>query len=60
MAKNGKDSVLIVVQLSGGNDFMNTIVPYSNPVYYDSRSTIVIPEKDVIQINYIKEMHLLM
>ena len=26
---------LVVVQLSGGNDYLNTIVPYGNGLYYD-------------------------
>ena len=43
MSGSGKKApVLVVVQLSGGNDFMNTIVPYTNPHYYDNRKTLVI------------------
>lgn len=37
--KNGgksKDPVLVVVQLTGGNDFMNTLVPYTSGMYYDA------------------------
>ena len=51
MTINGKPPVLVVVQLTGGNDFMNTIVPYNNPVYYDSRPTVVIPQDQVLPIN---------
>ena len=51
MTINGKAPVLVVVQLTGGNDFMNTIVPYSNPVYYDSRPTVVIPQEEVLPID---------
>lgn len=40
MKINGKDTVLVVVQLSGGNDFMNTIIPYTNGIYHDSRPTV--------------------
>ena len=29
MAGNGKAPVLVIVQLSGGNDFMNTLIPYT-------------------------------
>ena len=36
MSSNGKDPVLVVVQLSGGNDFMNTLVPFNQGHYYDS------------------------
>ena len=48
---NGKQPVLVVVQLSGGNDFMNTLIPYSNPVYHDSRPTVGIPEDKVLPID---------
>lgn len=51
MAKNGKPPTLVVVQLTGGNDFMNTVVPYSDGLYYDSRVTLAIPEDEVLPID---------
>ena len=51
MAGNGKPPVLVVVQLTGGNDFMNTVVPFTNPIYYDVRTKIVVPEDQVLPIN---------
>ena len=51
MAGNGKAPVLVVVQLTGGNDFMNTLIPYTNSVYYDSRPTVHIPEDQVLPID---------
>lgn len=48
---NHKDPVLVVVQLSGGNDFMNTVVPYMNGIYYDSRPLVGIPEDKVLPID---------
>jgi len=51
MSANGKPPVLVVLQLTGGNDFMNTIVPYNNPVYYDARPKIVVPQDEVLPIN---------
>ena len=51
MAQSAKPPVLVVVQLSGGNDFMNTIVPFTNPIYYDSRPKVVIPEDEVLPLN---------
>jgi uncharacterized protein (DUF1501 family) len=44
--KNGKtkDPVLVVVQLSGGNDFMNTVIPFTEGIYYDNRPLVGIPE----------------
>ena len=51
MKKINKDPVFVVVQLSGGNDFMNTFVPYGNPLYYDFRKTVGIPEDNLLQID---------
>ena len=48
MARNGKAPVLVIVQLSGGNDFMNTLVPYTNGVYYDSRPTLSVAPEQVL------------
>ena len=42
---------LIVVQLGGGNDGLNTIVPHGNDIYYQNRPTIAIPKKQVIQLD---------
>ena len=42
---------LVIVQLSGGNDFMNTLVPYDNGLYYDSRPEIAIDPDSVLKID---------
>ena len=49
--QNGKPKVLVVVQLSGGNDFMNTVIPYTNPLYHDFRKSVGIPEDKVLRID---------
>ena len=51
MSANGKPPVLVVVQLSGGNDFMNTLVPYTSGVYHDSRPTVGLDPDDVLPID---------
>ncbi len=43
-----KDPVLVVVQLSGGNDFMNTVIPFTEGIYYDNRPLVGIPEDKVL------------
>jgi uncharacterized protein (DUF1501 family) len=43
--------VLIVVQLKGGNDGLNTIVPYTDGTYYDLRGTLAIPQAQVLPMN---------
>ena len=42
---------LVIVQLSGGNDYMNTVVPYDNGLYYDFRPEIAIDPESVIKID---------
>ena len=51
MTSSKKDPVLVVLQLSGGNDALNTIVPYGDPLYKDNRPTVRIPEDQVLPIN---------
>ena len=51
MTATKKDPILVVVQLTGANDYMNTIVPYGDPLYYDNRPTVVIPEDQVLPID---------
>jgi uncharacterized protein (DUF1501 family) len=48
---NGKDPVLVVVQLNGGNDGLNTVIPYANNLYHDNRPTIRVAEDDVLHLN---------
>jgi uncharacterized protein (DUF1501 family) len=51
MAANTKAPVLVVLQLSGGNDGLNTVIPYSNPLYRDNRPKVGIPEDQVLALN---------
>ena len=51
MSSDKKDTVLAVLQLSGGNDGMNTVVPYGDPLYFDNRQNVRVPEEQVIPIN---------
>jgi len=42
---------LVIIQLSGGNDGLNTIIPYGNDIYYQKRKTIAINQTDIIKLN---------
>ena len=50
MVSTVKDPVLAVMSLSGGNDGLNTIIPYNNPHYRDYRQSLGIPEDQIIPI----------
>jgi len=51
MASTHKDPVLVVLQLTGGNDYLNTVIPYTNPLYHDNRPAVGIPEDQVIPLD---------
>jgi uncharacterized protein (DUF1501 family) len=46
-----KDTILVVVQLSGGNDGLNTVIPYTHDAYRNARPKLAISAKEVLKIN---------
>src|SRR5215470_9905957 len=42
--------ILVVVQLSGGNDGLNTVVPFGEPEYYELRSSLAVPASTVLPL----------
>ena len=46
-----REKSLVVVQLSGGNDYLNTIVPYGDDEYYDFRKTVHINQESVLPVD---------
>lgn len=48
---NFEGKILVVIQLSGGNDGLNTVVPFRNDDYYSLRPTLGIAETDVLKLN---------
>jgi uncharacterized protein (DUF1501 family) len=51
MASAIRDKALVVIQLSGGNDCLDTVVPYTNGLYYDFRPTVNIAAENVLPID---------
>jgi uncharacterized protein (DUF1501 family) len=47
----GDDRVLVVVNFQGGNDGLNTVVPFGMPEYYKYRPSLAVPQNDVLRIN---------
>ena len=51
MTSTKKDPVLVVLQLSGGNDAVNTMVPYGDSFYADNRPVVRVAEDQVLPVN---------
>lgn len=49
--KGAKDTILVVVQLTGGNDGLNTVVPYADPEYAKLRPTLKLPTDQLKKVN---------
>ena len=49
----GMDSerVLVLIQLDGGNDGLNTVIPFDNDIYRQVRPNVAIPRSQVLQLN---------
>ena len=45
------DKILVIVELSGGNDGLNTVVPYGDDAYYRHRPSIGIREADLLKLD---------
>ncbi|RMH13155.1 MAG: DUF1501 domain-containing protein [Planctomycetota bacterium] len=46
-----EERILVVVQLSGGNDGLNTVVPFLDDLYYRARPSIALPREQVLELS---------
>ena len=51
MTSTKKDPVIVVLQLTGGNDYFNTVIPYTDPLYYDNRPAVHYEQDQIIKID---------
>lgn len=51
MTKSIQNPVIVCLQLNGANDWLNTLVPFDNPLYRDNRAQVGIAEDAVIKLN---------
>ncbi|MFK7736901.1 MAG: DUF1501 domain-containing protein [Pirellulaceae bacterium] len=54
---DSEDHVLVVIQLSGGNDGLNTVIPYADEEYSKRRPKLGISAQDVLQVNDTLGLH---
>ena len=50
-AEAGKDTILVVIEMSGGNDGLNTVIPYADDLYHKHRPTLRFTKEQVIRVN---------
>jgi uncharacterized protein (DUF1501 family) len=48
---SGKNRKIVMVQLSGGNDYLNCIVPFTNPKYVDNRPNVRTELEDILRLD---------
>ncbi|MDB5226960.1 MAG: twin-arginine translocation pathway signal [Bacteroidota bacterium] len=56
-AEPNADKILVIIQLSGGNDGLNTVVPFENNLYYNARPQIAIRKNEVLKLNEQTGLH---
>src|SRR5262245_26744810 len=50
-AAAGKDKVLVLVEMAGGNDGLNTVAPYGDDLYHKARPTLALKKNEVLRID---------
>ncbi len=50
-AEPGKDTILVVVEMNGGNDGLNMVIPYADDLYHKARPTLRKTKEQVIRLN---------
>ena len=53
----GQNRILVILNLGGGNDGLNTIIPFEDDEYYNLRPTIAIPQNELITITDTLGLH---
>ncbi|HSO75012.1 MAG TPA: DUF1501 domain-containing protein, partial [Blastocatellia bacterium] len=51
MEEKHPNRLLVVLELSGGNDGLNTVVPFTDDAYYKARPTLAVKANDALKLN---------
>ncbi|MCL6642145.1 MAG: DUF1501 domain-containing protein [Candidatus Bipolaricaulota bacterium] len=47
---SGNSRLFVIIQLNGGNDGLNTVIPYGTGLYYDARPKLAVPPKEILPV----------
>src|SRR6516165_8343488 len=50
-AEAGKDTILVVIEMTGGNDGLNMVIPYADDLYHKARNTLRLTKEQVIKVD---------
>src|SRR5271154_6829089 len=50
-ATPGKDNILVVLEMTGGNDGLNTVIPYADDLYHKARPTLHQTKEVVVRLD---------
>jgi len=50
-AEAGKDKILVVVEMNGGNDGLNTVIPHGDDAYHKARPTLRLTKQQVVRVD---------
>jgi uncharacterized protein (DUF1501 family) len=50
-AEAGKDTVLVLIEMTGGNDGLNTVIPYADDLYQKARPTLHFKKDQVVRVD---------
>lgn len=56
-ARAGGNRILVLIQLSGGNDSLNTLVPYTQDLYYRNRPNLALKRQEVLTLDPSLALH---
>lgn len=56
-AEKPKETVLVVIEMTGGNDGLNMVAPYGDDLYRKARPTLALAKKDVLKLNDYVGLH---
>ena len=53
----GQNRILVILNLGGGNDGLNTVIPFEDDEYYNLRPTIAIPQNELLPVTETLGLH---